>query len=186
MTPASSWTGESAWSGGTYVSLPAGARVAFGSASDSLIQPVAWRTEGSGGGRTAWTAGARSLGTLGHENAGAQGASEVPGFLEVSTLPGVLRSGSFSAGAVRGTVSLDAALIQPLLEHVVLRRGAAAQAVVRSFDTRTRSTSIDLPGAGSARVSSYDSGGRLARRSTQRGSRVRARVLPGGFTIAER
>ena len=52
MTPASSWTGESAWSGGRYVSLPAGARVAFGSgSSDSLVEPVAWRTEGSGGGR---------------------------------------------------------------------------------------------------------------------------------------
>ena len=182
VTPASSWTGESAWSGGKYVSLPAGARVAFGSASDSLIEPVAWRTEGSGGGRTAWSPG---LGTLSHENAGAQGASEVPGFLEVSTLPGVLRSGAFSAVATRGTVSLDAALIQPLLEHVVLGRAAAAQAVVRSFDTRTRSAALELPGAGAVRVSSYDSGGRLDRRSTQRG-KVRARVLPGGFTIAER
>ena len=57
---------------------------------------------------------------------------------------------------------------------------------MRSFDTRTRSEWLDLPGAGAARVSSYDSGGRLARRSTQRGARVRARVLPGGFTIAER
>ncbi len=186
VTPESSWTGESAWSGGKYVSLPAGARVAFGSASDSLVEPVAWRTEGSGGGRTAWTAGARSLGTLSHENAGAQGASEVPGFLEVSTLPRVLRSGSFSASATRGTVSLDAALIQPRVEHVVLRRGGAAQAVVRSFDSRTRTEWVELPGAGAARVSSYDSGGRLARRATQRGSRVRARVLPGGFTIAER
>ena len=187
LTPSSSWTGESAWSGGKYVSLPAGARVAFGSASDSLVQPVAWRTEGSGGGRTAWTAGARSLGTLSHENAGAQGASEVPGFLEVSTLPGLPRAGApLSAVAARGTASLDAALIQPLVERVVLGRGRAAQAVVRSFDTRTRSESLDLPGAGPARVSSYDSGGRLDRRSTQRGSRVRARVLPGGFTIAER
>ena len=183
VTPESSWTGESAWSGGKYVSLPAGARVAFGSASDSLIQPVAWRTEGSGGGRTAWSR--RRSARSSHENAGAQGASEVPGFLEVSTLPGVLRSGPFSAAATRGTVSLDAALIQPLLEHVVLGRGAAAQAVVRSFDTRTRSAALDLPGAGPVRVSSYDSGGRLDRRSTQRGQ-VRARVLPGGFTIAER
>jgi hypothetical protein len=131
VTPGSSWTGESAWSGGRYVSLPAGARVAFGHAaqSDSLVQPVAWRTEGAGGGRTAWSA----LGALSHENAGAQGASEVPG-----------------------------------------------------FDVRSRSSWVVLPGAGLARVSSYDSRGRLERRSTQRGGRVRARVLPGGFTIAER
>ena len=185
VTPESSWTGESAWSGGKYVSLPAGARVAFGPAAqaDSLVQPVAWRTEGAGGGRTAWSA----LGALSHENAGAQGASEVPGFLEVSTLPGVLRAGEpLSAVATRGTASLDAALIQPLLEHVVLGRGGDAQALVRSFDVRSRSAWIDLPGAGLARVSSYDSRGRLHRRSTERGGRVRARVLPGGFTIAER
>ena len=167
------------------MSLPAGARVAFGPQFDSLVQPVAWRTEGSGGGRTAWTAGARSLGTLSHENAGAQGASEAPGMLEVSTLPG-MAAGPLSATATRGTVSLDAALIQPLVERVVLGRGAAAQAVVRSFDVRTRSEWVDLPGAGAARVASYDSTGRLDSRSTQRGGRVRARVLPGGFTIAER
>ena len=86
--PTSSWTGESALER-RQVREPAGGRAGRVRLprSDSLVEPVAWRTEGSGGGRTAWTAGARSLGTLSHENAGAQGASEVPGFLEVSTLP---------------------------------------------------------------------------------------------------
>ena len=88
--------------------------------------------------------------------------------------------------ATVGTASLDAALIQPLLERVVLGRGGDAQAVVRSFDTRTRSEWLDLPGTGGARVSSYDSVGRLESWSAQRGGMVRARVLPGGFTIAER
>ena len=68
----------------------------------------------------------------------------------------------------------------------MLGRGDAAQAVLRSFDVRARSEWLDLPGTGAARVSSYDARGRLARRSAQRGGRVRARVLPGGFTIAER
>jgi hypothetical protein len=188
VEPKPSWTGESAWSG-KYVSLPAGASVAFGALaqSDSLIQPVALRTEGSGGGRTAWTAGSRVLGSLSHENAGAQGASAMPGLLEVSLLPGVARPGEpLSAVATRGTASIDAALIQPLIERVVLGRGGVAQAVVRSFDDRTRSEWVDVPGSGVTRVSSYDSGGRLESRSTQRGGRVRARVLPAGFTIAER
>jgi hypothetical protein len=189
VEPKLSWTGESAWSGGKYVSLPAGASVAFGplAQSDSLVQPVAWRSEGAGGGRTAWTAGTHSLGSVSHENAGAQGASAAPGLLEVSRLPGVARPGeSLSSTATSGTASVDAALIQPLIERVVLGRGGAAQAVVRSFDDRTRSEWVDLPGTGVARVLSYDATGRLESRSTQRGPRVRARVLPGGFTIAER
>jgi hypothetical protein len=189
VTPQSSWTGESAWSGGKYVSMPAGASVAFGplAESDSLVQPVAWRSEAGGGGRTAWAAGRDPLGSLSHENAGAQGASSVPGLLEVSRLPGALRARNpLTATATRGTALVDAALIQPLVERLVLARGGAAQAVVRSFDDRTRSEPLELPGAGVARVSSYDSAGRLESRSTQSGRRVQARVLPGGFTVAER
>jgi hypothetical protein len=189
VTPADAWTGESAWSGGKYVSLPAGASVAFGplAQSDSLVEPVALRSEGSGGGRTAWTAGRDPLGSLSHENAGAQGASPAPGLLEVSRLPGTLRAGKpLSATATRGTALVDAALVQPLVERLVLGRGGAAQAVVRSFDDRTRSEQLELPGTGVARVSSYDSAGRLDSRSTQSGRRVQARVLPGGFTVAER
>jgi hypothetical protein len=189
VKPADAWTGESAWSGGRYVSLPSGASVAFGplAHADSLVQPVAWRSEGSGGGGTRWTAGNRLLGALSHENAGAQGASEAPGLLEVSRLPGPLRPGeSLSATATRGAASVDAALIQPLVERVVLGRAGAAQALVHSFDDRTHSELLELPGGGVARVSSYDSAGRLESRSAQSGRQVRARVLPGGFTIAER
>jgi len=188
VTPPSSWTGESGWSG-SYVSLPSGASVDFGplAHSDSLVQPVAWRSERSGGGSTRWTAGNRLLGALSHENAGAQGDTEAPGLLEVSRLPGPLRPReSLTATATRGTASVDAALIQPRTELLVLGRGGAAQALLRSFDDRTRTESLALPGSGVARVSSYDTTGRLESRSRQRGRRVRARVLPGGFTIAER
>jgi hypothetical protein len=189
VTPPEAWTGESGWSGGKYVSLPAGASVAFGPPAlfDSLVEPIALRSEGSGGGSTRWTAGSRLLGSLSHENAGAQGASPASGVLEVSRLPHPLRQGErVSATASRGTASVDAALIQPLAERLVLGRGGAAQAVLRSFDDRTRSEQLDLPGIGVARVWSYDSAGRLVSRSVVSGPRVRARVLAGGFTIAER
>ena len=178
VTPPSSWTGESAWSGGKYVSLPAGARVAFGSASDSLVQPVAWRTEGSGGGRTAWTAGALARHAEPRERgrAGRLGGARLPRGVDA---PGVLRGRPVLSAATRGTVSLDAALVQPLLEHVVLgarRRGPGRGAQLRRpGPARRRST---FPGAGAARVSSYDSGGRLDRRSTQRGAGARPRA-PG-------
>ena len=172
VTPSSSWTGESAWSGGAYVSLPAGARVAFGSASDSLIQPVAWRTEGSGGGRTAWTAGARSLGTLSHENAGAQGASEVPGFLEVSTLPGVLRAGSFSAARdARHRVARRRADPAAARARRAPARGARPRpwcAASTPGPARRRST-FRAPGPRACRPTTPAAGSPAARRSGARG-----------------
>jgi hypothetical protein len=189
VTPPDAWTGESGWSGGSYVSLPAGTSVAFGLPApfDSLVEPIALRSEGSGGGSTRWTAANRLLGSLSHENAGAQGASPASGVLEVSRLPLPLRQGeSVSATASRGTASVDAALIQPLAERLVLGRGGAAQALLRSFDDRTRSEALDLPGHGVAHVWSYDSAGRLVSLAMESGGRVRARVLPGGFTIAQR
>jgi hypothetical protein len=185
------WTGESAWSGSSYVSLTAGATVAFGSPaqSDSLVEPVAFRSEGSGGGSTRWTAGSRLLGSVSHANAGAKGSSPASGVLEVSRLPRPLRLGESASATQQGSAStalVDAALIQPLAERLVLGRGGAAQAVLRSFDDRPRSEQLDLPGDGVARVWSYDATGRLVSRSIESGRRVQARVLPGGFTIAER
>lgn len=99
------------------MSLPSGASVAFGlpAQSGSLVEPVALRSEGSGGGSTRWTARRRLLGSVSHENAGAQGSSLAPGVLEVSRLPRALRPGEpVSAKASAGTASVDAALIQPL------------------------------------------------------------------------
>ena len=66
------------------------------------------------------------------------------------------------------------------------RGGDGAGRACAASTTGTRSEWLDLPGSGGARVSSYDAGGRLESRSSRWGGRVRARVLPGGFTIAER
>ena len=105
----------------------------------------------------------------------------------MSRLPGPLTPAEpLSATAASGDASLDAALIQPLAERLVLARGGAAQAVVRSFDDQTRSERLDLPGDGAARVWSYDAAGRLVSRSIQSGRWIRARVVRGGFTIAAR
>ena len=81
VTPASSWTGESVWSGGRYVSLPAGARVAFGPPAGLRESRPARRVAERGQRRRpdSWTAGSRVLGALSHENAGAQGPRKRPG-----------------------------------------------------------------------------------------------------------
>ena len=55
VTPADAWTGESGWSGGAYVPMPAGAQVAFPAQGEpGLVEPVALRTADRTGGFTKW------------------------------------------------------------------------------------------------------------------------------------
>lgn len=190
VTPASAWTGESAWSGGAYVRLPPGARLEFGPVADEpgLVQPVALRTEGAGGGRTHWYGGGRSLGELSHDHAGAQGASPAPGVLEFGRLTRRLRASeplAVTQATAGESTALDAAVFQPLVETLVLSGDGATQALLRSFASRPRERELSLPGQGRVTASSYDAAGRLVARRSGRAD-VRVTVPPGGFAIAER
>ena len=179
------WTGESAWSGARYAELPPGGEVAFGAVATepSLIEAVALRSEGAGGGATRWG----TLGTLEHSNAGPQGASPAPGVLEVQRLCELAPGEPLTAGqAGDGTTALDAVQVQPLVETLTLRGGPRAQALLRSFDDARRRVAVELPGSGEATAASYDARGRLVGRARTRGARIEVTVAPGGFTIAER
>jgi hypothetical protein len=168
VTPPSAWTGESAWSGGAYVDLPAGGEVAFGPV-DGFVEVVALRTEGAGGGATGWGST-----VLDHSNAGPSGASGAPGRLEV--LPLGERHGDLVARqAGDGVTALDAIQVQPLIEHVTLRGGGREQTLLRSFARGTRRVAV------AGRASAYDARGRLVSRA--RGAVV---IPSGGFAIAER
>ena len=185
VQPPEAWTGEALWSGARYAELPPGGEVAFGAVATepSLIEAVALRSEGAGGGATRWG----TLGTLDHSNAGAQGASPAPGVLEVQRL-GELATGEplTARQAGGGTTALDAVQVQPLVETLTLRGGSRAQALLRSFDDAPRRVAVALPGSGEATAASYDARGRLVRRARTRGPRIIVAVPPGGFTIAER
>ena len=158
VTPPATWTGESAWSG-AYVT---GGTVTFDGV-EGLIQPVALRTADGSGGFSRWGA----LGALSHRDAGPQGASAIPGLIEVQTLQRPAR------GRVTATLGpntqLDAILVQPLIESLTL----TGQTLARSFDDERRR--IALPG----RATSYDTTGREYDRG--RGTVV---IPPGGFAIA--
>jgi hypothetical protein len=182
VTPPSSWTGESGWSG-SYVTLPPGASVAFAAQGEpGLVQPVALRSADRSGGATRWG----PLGTLSHSDAGAQGASAIPGVLEVQTLERPA-TGAFTAmQASKGTTALDAVLYQPLLESLSLTGAGHGQALVRSFAPDRRVATIAVPGTGRARATSYDATGREAAQASASGPQVSISIPSGGFAIAER
>jgi hypothetical protein len=187
VTPASAWTGESQWSGGAYATLPPGGSVAFGvvAAEPGIVEPVALRSAGAGGGATRWN----PLGALSHVDAGAQGGSAIPGVLEAQTLGAPLAAGAplTATQASSGTTALDAVLFQPLIESLALAGdGGHGQALVRSFAAAPRTAAIAVPGSGRAQATSYDAAGRTAAQASGSGPTVSIAVPPGGFAIASR
>jgi hypothetical protein len=185
VTPRSGWTGESVWSG-AYVTVPPGGSVAFGTLADEagVVQPVAFRTAGAGGGVTRWA----PLGDLSHADAGAQGASAIPGLLEAQSLRRPLAAGAplTATQASSGTTALDAVLFQPLVESLALAGDGHGQALVRSFASEARKAAIAVPGTGPAQATSYDTAGRAVARASGSGATVSIVVPPGGFAIAVR
>jgi hypothetical protein len=182
VAPASTWTGESGWSGG-YVTLPPGGSVTFAAQGEpGLVEPVALRSADRSGGATRWG----PLGTLSHADAGAQGASAIPGVLEAQTLPRPATTAFTATQASKGTTALDAVLYQPLLESLSLSAGGHGQALVRSFDRDRRTASIAVPGTGRVRATSYDATGREAAQASSNGPQVAISIPSEGFAIAER
>jgi hypothetical protein len=182
VTPADTWTGESGWSGGAYVRMPAGASVAFAAPGEpGLVEPVALRTADRTGGFTKWG----PLGTLSHVNAGDQGVSAMPGLLEVQTLPRPSNGAAFAATST-GTTALDAVLFQPLIESVALAGDGRGQAMACSNAPGRQVASLTVPGTGTVSATSYDATGREASRNRGAGATVAIAIPPGGWAIAVR
>jgi hypothetical protein len=146
VTPASAWTGEAQWSGGSYIDMTIGGSVTVpvtttvaGSYSayivfDKQIAPV--RTVGVNVSVDGVVAGSDDQG-----GAGSQGSSPNPDFLWIDSvaLPHVLAAGPHSItlaytgnGALHAKI--DAILLQPAVEDKVLSDGAGgALAVYKSL-----------------------------------------------------
>lgn len=184
VTPPSAWTGESQWSNGSYIALPAGAtatRTVSAAEQPRLVLPIVNLLPGAG--HSVWRAGSVGLetaapgsatpGSVDHGKVGAQGVSAAPGALLPITLKGVLPAGAttFTSTATGPSVQIDAVLLLPMISSLRLGRGL----LLASVDAHTRS--VNLPAA--APSYSYDSSGRLHSRQ----STARAVVLPVGFTV---
>lgn len=196
VSPESAWTGESLWSGGAYVALGRGdsLRLDVGrGGTDRLVMPVVHRTEDRTGTRTRWTADGRSLGALRHGGAGEQGVTAVPGALEMLTLPRILpgEAGRLTVsvqGPDRTDARVDAVVLQPLVEHLVLSGdgGRHGRALLRSFADDRRTATVTVPGDYPATIEAYDATGRLVERGRATETEVQAPVAPGGFTVVRR
>ncbi len=182
--PESAWTGESLWSGGAGVQLDRGGAVTFSidAAGDNLLLPVVLLDPEAG--KTTWSTGRRTAGVVRHSAVGAQGDSPAPGLLAVATLPKTVHDvDTVSVRASRGEALIDALIVQPEVEHVVLTSDAHATALLRSFAHGNRRVVLSLPTGTTAHVDTYDATGRLVRSSRSPADHVVVTVPGGGFAV---
>jgi hypothetical protein len=193
VTPPSAWTGESLWSGGKYVELGPGGRVT-GTATLPVtgryrLLPVFDHQEGAlNSVATRHEIRNVPFGILRHGGAGAPGVSVTSGYLDVGNLGSdvVLTAGGASdlSAAVGGGSSrparLDALLVQPEIEQLLLGGSSGTQGLLRSWADVPRS---ELVSVGTARVTAYayDHQGRLRETRVGTGT-LNVPVEPYGFT----
>lgn len=191
VVPDSAWTGESLWSGGRYVELGPAGRVTVSAdlpeAGRYRLLPVFDRQE----------APLRSLGTrhrfdtvpLGvqwHGGAGAPGDSPTSGYLDIGNV-GSERRLAAAAVSVESAyvgdgapVRLDALLVQPEVERLLLGGDGGRQGVLRSWAAERRLVTLDA-GANGLTAFAYDAHGELVRTVDGSGS-LDVPVEPHGFT----
>jgi hypothetical protein len=78
---------------------------------------------------------------------------------------------------------VDALLVQPEVEHVVLANGSNATALLRSFARHTERVVLSLPVGTIARVETYDETGRLVKSTSAPVDDVVVKVPAGGFAV---
>jgi len=197
VTPASAWTGESAWSGGSYVQLGPGGQVTntvtLPVTGRYLLLPVFDRQQlPVGSVATRHALDGVGAGVVDHGGAGPQGVTPTPGYLTVGTAP---RAPAAAAGPATllsayvgdGPVArLDAVLVQPEVEWLVLAGAGGGQALLRSFARSPRTRAVTLEGTGPTTAQAYDQRGRLVATVTSASGTVAAPVAPGGFTVVTR
>jgi hypothetical protein len=199
VTPESSWTGESSWSG-SYLSIAAGQTATLTLPADAsagsaprIVEPVTWQVEDGGGEvvpKSQWKAGVAPLGMI-TSAVGAQGITAVPGALLPQSLDRLVPAGtdSVTVRGVRGETEIDALLVRPAVSSLIASAGSSpssggygSAALVQNSLDRLQSTTVGAEGlAQELRV--YDSSGRLVdSRSIDAPTNI---DLPaGGFAIA--
>jgi hypothetical protein len=112
-----------------------------------------------------------------------QPAHQGAGPVQAGPGPAALESAYAGAGPA---ARLDAVLVQPEVEWLVLGGAGGGQALARSFARHREVRALDLAGDGPASARSYDRAGRLVEVATSPDGHLRVPVAPGGFTVASR
>jgi len=188
---ADGWTGESLWSAKPPSNADRGVRLEPGgtltisvagvATGPNLLMPVVLLDPSAG--TTQWRTPHRVAGVVRHSRVGPQGESPAPGLLAVETLPTTVEdvASVVVVGSKRESL-VDALLVQPEIEHLVLANESNATALLRSFARHTERVVISLPGT-TAQVRSYDDTGRLVTRSSAPAEAVDVRIPAGGFAV---
>lgn len=196
VTPESAWTGESLWSGGAYVrlaprgsvaipvDLPVADRYRLFGVSEIEIAPL--HSFSIGFELAGVDAGVQAQG-----GARPQGISVTPGYLGIraSATRTAVPAGEAVLTATgigrRGDAQLDAVLVQPEVEWLVLSDAAdGGQALLRSFADRRQVRTVTIDGAEGLEARTYNRSGRLTGTARSNGDSIAAPVEPlGGFTI---
>lgn len=198
VTPADPWTGESLWGGGSYVELDSG-----GTLSIPLDLPVADRynvfpvydrrpiRRGIAG--LEYAVGAVPAGLQDHGGAGPQGVTSTRGYRAVGrvvtdreVMAGETHVVARYVGSGPRPARLDAVMVQPRVEWLLLGGEDAGQGLLRSFSTTRQMRTVTLMGRGPITAVAYDKRGRQIASVSNGGPSVRAPVAPGGFTIVTR
>lgn len=183
VRPANPGTGESQYGGGAYLELAPGQRASFdlGPATQPrLVEPVSWLPE-HGKARSRWLQGRRNIGLL-HHRVGAQGVTAVPGALLPQQLHrAVVGSKAVSVVARRGSVSMDALIVRPLVSVARFTGPGGSSELVHSASTRSQDAAVGSAGVVSI-VRSYDNRARLVSSRNVNGPTT-VRLEPGGFAF---
>ena len=186
VKPVSAWTGESLWSG-QYVAAGPGSTVTWTLPAGSqprLIQPVVELSPGSRG-RTTFTAGRWTLGTIRYGAVGAQGNAPSPTQLIPVELRRTIGADvtTVTARTTKAAGNIDALLVMPEIATLNTEGGGHAMALLTSKSGAAEQRAVTLSGTGYTTISTYDREGRLLSSSTTSESTPTAQIAPGGFTI---
>ncbi len=167
MTPESSWTGESAWSGGSYLDMPKGAGASWtvtASTQPRLVLPVVDLVT-TDSAALEWSTADTVLGLVDTGSGGEQGVTESPGSLVPVTLDGLLPGGATELRAIAtgegASATLDAVLLVPAVSRLVLTGGGSQSVLLHNATDGRRTGSIAGDGTQSFAWSSYDNTGAL-------------------------
>jgi hypothetical protein len=183
-------TGESQWSGGSYVQLATGSTLSWTVPADDqprLVQAIVNRVPGPGA-VSDFTAGALRLGAAQYGGGGAQGVSPAPDALIPVTLPTTLPAGAsqLTASTLGGAGQLDAVLLTPLIAVLATTGAGHSVALLNSEADTQGARTLSLPGSGRMVATSYDSQGRQWRVTSSIGPAITVPVPAGGFAIVQR
>jgi len=190
VTPPSAWTGESKFSGGTYVAAGPGSTIRWAlpaGIQPRLVQPVVELAPGSSA-RSIVLAGHSMLGTVRFGAVGRQGQAPSPTELLPIALPHTVdpTARTVTLRTTGGKGNVDALLVMPEVATLSAEGSGHAVALLTSKSGSTELRAVSLGGSGRGVACAYDRSGRLLSRSATTGSHPTVSVAPGGFTVLTR